>query len=133
MKSRLSILFIVLYAIALVRPAYPLLEYYFKLEEYKQSCINKSKPQLHCNGKCVLMQRMKALHQQEPDPVAPAPAKINFEEYPVSLIDMLTNDYVSVAVPITHVVFNYTCFPDNFIADIFRPPSGNPSLVLLLC
>ena len=132
MKSRLSILFIALYAIALIRPAYPLLEYYFKLEEYKQSCINKSRPQLHCNGKCVLMQRVKSLNTQESDPVAPAPAKIDFEEYPVSLIDMLTNDYVSVDIPTTHSIFNYTCFPDNFIADIFRPPSWNPNLVLLL-
>jgi hypothetical protein len=34
--------------------------YYIKKSEFVQYCINLDKPQLHCEGKCVLMQRLKA-------------------------------------------------------------------------
>jgi hypothetical protein len=31
----------------------------------KVLCINRDKPKLHCNGKCVLMQRIKAEEEKE--------------------------------------------------------------------
>jgi hypothetical protein len=39
-----------------------LLEYYANKTAYAQNCINKARPQMHCNGKC---QMMKKLQQEE--------------------------------------------------------------------
>lgn len=33
-------------------------EYQIHLSEYIAACINKDKPQLHCDGQCVLMQKI---------------------------------------------------------------------------
>ena len=33
--------------------------YYTDTGAYAQNCINKAKPQLHCNGKCQLMKKLK--------------------------------------------------------------------------
>ena len=48
----------------------------FKLnQEYiaKVLCINKEKPQLECNGQCILMQKMKAAQESENPEQNPAP------------------------------------------------------------
>ena len=37
-------------------------DYYANTASYSKNCINKAKPQLHCNGKC---QMMKKLQEQE--------------------------------------------------------------------
>jgi hypothetical protein len=33
--------------------------YYINTSAYAKNCINKSKPQLHCNGKCQMMKKLK--------------------------------------------------------------------------
>ena len=117
------IIFLGLYGLALVRPAFPLVEYFLKVEEYKLNCINKTRPELHCNGRCVLMQRLKALNDETQDPIAPATVKINFEDYPIAVvepssvnktIDNITNKWQQLFLPV---------FPHNYITDIFHPPS----------
>lgn len=34
-------------------------EYLFNFEVYNKACINKAKPNLHCNGKCQMLKNMK--------------------------------------------------------------------------
>lgn len=34
-------------------------DYYINTTAYAKNCINKSKPKLHCNGKCQMMQKLK--------------------------------------------------------------------------
>lgn len=41
------------------------MEYQIHLPEYLSKCINKDKPELHCNGKCVLMEKIKENEQKE--------------------------------------------------------------------
>ena len=33
--------------------------YYANTADYAKNCINKAKPQLHCNGKCQMMKKLK--------------------------------------------------------------------------
>ncbi|MES2006256.1 MAG: hypothetical protein V4450_17185 [Bacteroidota bacterium] len=33
--------------------------YYVNTTGYARNCINKTKPQLHCNGKCQMMKKLK--------------------------------------------------------------------------
>ena len=123
MKSGLSILFVLLYTIAMIRPAFPLIEYYVKLEEYKAKCVNKARPQLHCNGQCVLMQKLKAINAGDPEPTAPAPAKINIEEYPLTFIEDPA-PYIAPAPELNTTFNSHFDFPKRTrIVDIFHPPS----------
>lgn len=41
------------------------MDYEIHLPEYLSKCINKDKPELHCNGKCVLMEKIKEKEQNE--------------------------------------------------------------------
>ncbi|HEY3406319.1 MAG TPA: hypothetical protein VGK59_23185 [Ohtaekwangia sp.] len=86
MRSSLAILFVILYLVALCRPLAPLLEFYAQRDYFATIlCINKDKPQLHCNGQCVLMVKLKTAMKEETVPVSPLP-KVSFEDYPLSEI-----------------------------------------------
>lgn len=40
--------------------------YYANKIEYVQQCINRDKPELHCDGKCALLNDMKAAEEHLP-------------------------------------------------------------------
>ncbi len=40
-------------------------EYQIHLPDYLAKCINKDRPQLHCDGQCVLMQKIKEKEKEE--------------------------------------------------------------------
>jgi hypothetical protein len=123
MKQRFAILFMMLYGLALLRPALPLIDYYVKLNEYQQSCVNRSKPQLHCNGQCVLMKKLQALDAGNNAPAAPMPVKINFEDYPLGFIERVVlqsrihNAYISQNEYIVSCLVS-----PGHLPDVFHPP-----------
>lgn len=41
------------------------MEYQLYLPDYIAQCINKEKPQLHCNGQCVLMKKIQEKEKEE--------------------------------------------------------------------
>lgn len=127
MNTRISValLFILLYGVALLRPALPLLDYYLKMETYLEQCTNKDRPELHCNGQCILMQKIKAFEGETdtPAPIPPAPVKINFHEYPIGFIDsprLLTPD-IRGKIKSSSAYLAIT--PQPFHAEIFHPPA----------
>lgn len=123
MRSAIAIVFVTLYGFALVRPALPLLDYYVKMEEYKALCINKARPEMKCNGQCILMQRLKAMNIETQEPAAPTPVKINFEDYPIGFIiegRYSARQIAGACVANNTVVEEFTL--SDFSSDIFRPP-----------
>ena len=42
-----------------------ILDYYTHQQAFSAACINKDKPQMHCNGKCQMYKKMQQSHQQE--------------------------------------------------------------------
>lgn len=40
-------------------------EYQLHLPDYIAQCINKDRPQLHCNGQCLLMKKIKEKEKKE--------------------------------------------------------------------
>ncbi|MBS1743840.1 MAG: hypothetical protein JST81_12470 [Bacteroidetes bacterium] len=45
------------------------LDYFFNQADYAKNCVNKARPQMHCNGKCQVMKKIIAEEkkQQEQD------------------------------------------------------------------
>lgn len=41
------------------------MEYQIHLPDYLAKCINKDKPQLQCNGQCVLMKKIREKEKEE--------------------------------------------------------------------
>jgi hypothetical protein len=124
MRSGLATGFILLYLIALCKPIAPLIEYYANQDFFATVlCINKDKPEMHCNGQCVLMQRLKKAMQDEPvSPSAPLP-KIEFRDYPIGFISSL---FSGVPLVSTESIVNNTFYRELcsslHIGDFFHPP-----------
>ena len=124
MKTTITIVFIALYGIALIRPAFPLVEYYLKMEVYLEKCENKKRPELHCNGQCILMQKMRAMNTESQDQSRPAPAKINFEDYPIGFVEELPcvkSIACSMSNPLN--ISAQVVLSSAYTTAVFHPPS----------
>ena len=123
MKRNLTALFLVLlYGIALIKPAMPLIEYYTKLDAYLEQCINKNRPALQCNGQCILMQKIKGLNGEAETPLPPAPVKVNLQDYPIGIIEVDHLGMTNILYDQNYVASRLAVFPVGCRNDIFRPP-----------
>ncbi len=95
-------------------------DYQIHLPDYIAQCINKDKPQLHCDGQCVLMQKIKEKEKEE--------TKKNLVVYEYSA-HYVHKNYTPLAVyqPYEQIIDN--TFPlyvidyhFNYNTPIFRPP-----------
>jgi|SRR5690606_5977003 len=122
LKTPIVLLFVALYGVALIRPAFPLIEYYFQLDAYLAACANRDRPELHCNGQCVLMQKLKASQDGDDAPVPPPPAKVDLQEYPIGFVgatdELVVSDSADEKTP--RLVTPYS---PEFAQEIFHPPA----------
>jgi hypothetical protein len=60
---------LLLFAFLIVlKPVFPVVEYVFDYEYISEVlCINKDKPEMHCNGKCYLMKSLAEAASKEAD------------------------------------------------------------------
>ena len=92
-------------------------------QEYiaKTFCVNKNRPELHCNGRCYLMSKLKLVNEKEKKQAA----KDTLNRMATSFLHKLHT--ISLQVPIaasitthsTHYKFTYY---SQYIATVFRPP-----------
>lgn len=70
------------------RLVFPYVDYSLH-KEYIQKvlCINKSRPELHCNGKCVLAQRIQKELDAENASVPTIPQPVKVKVQPLEIID----------------------------------------------
>ena len=60
MKQIISYILIFIYSGIITAPAIPVIDYIIHYKYISQElCINKDKPELHCNGKCHLKKEIK--------------------------------------------------------------------------
>jgi len=41
------------------------LDYYFNKADYARTCVNKSRPMMHCNGQCQVMKKIREEEKKE--------------------------------------------------------------------
>ncbi len=60
---------LLLFAFLIVlKPVFPVVEYVFDYEYISEVlCVNKDKPEMHCNGKCYLMKSLAEAAKEESD------------------------------------------------------------------
>jgi hypothetical protein len=66
MRKIAAMLFVCVYFIAVIKPYLPLLSYSFNKKDIAaRYCVNKDKPQMHCEGKCHLAKELKKASKED--------------------------------------------------------------------
>ena len=87
----------------------------------KELCVNKDKPQMHCNGKCYLMKKLKQAQDKEQKQERSS-QKVQLQEAIVStpfIFKQYAFASINLRVPLT------TGIPVTQMMSIFHPPQGN--------
>ena len=123
-RQIISIASLLVFALSMLKPSIPYAIYYANYEEIvTEKCINKDKPEMHCNGKCYLKaikKRMEPQNQQQSK--YPVPTKDNnSQKYDQKIV----NFYPSYAKEIINQnPLNYKKYfvMSKYSMSIFRPP-----------
>lgn len=104
----------------MLRPIAPFVEYVINYDYIsKVLCINKDKPELQCNGKCQLMEKLEK--QQNDDFKS---LRISMDEYPIGFVNLLNLDLKKKFVLKEKETFFYS---KNYHylrnTEIFHPPT----------
>ncbi|HUZ59524.1 MAG TPA: hypothetical protein VMU83_12155 [Hanamia sp.] len=97
-----------------------ILDYYIQPARYEKYCINKDKPQMHCNGKCQMIKRIKTEEKRDQD----NPERRNKNEITLSARSFFPSIIAPVSEP-TVIPKTPLYSGDNIIdrsLDIFHPP-----------
>lgn len=93
-------------------------DYYINRAVYEKLCINKDKPQMHCNGKCQMTKKMKEEDKKKQDnPDRNSTLKIDLFCQPINLVQLasfstITRTYSTFSTPLIK----------NRSFSIFHPP-----------
>jgi hypothetical protein len=89
----------------------------------KVLCINRDKPEMHCNGNCILMQRIKASEENERKEI---PQKLKEQKeifYYLNISNWLLQSPIEENSRKQQLTFFYESpFTTAFVKGLFRPP-----------
>ena len=95
-------------------------DYYVNTAAFEKYCENKTKPNLHCNGKCQMLKTLK--EEQKKEDSLPDRKIENKNETAIFLNTSLT-EFTAVAVKIDH---NFSPFDEDGLTgmprSLFHPP-----------
>lgn len=100
-----------------------LLSYFTNKQAYEKYCVNKARPQLHCDGKCQMAKKIKA--EEERDQKDPLKNSLSSE---VTMIN--ENHFVSIHPEFIALVIREDIFPHSIgnVVDrsrsFFHPPNA---------
>jgi hypothetical protein len=96
--------------------------YYANMAAYAKSCVNKARPQMHCNGKCQMMQKLQQEEKQQQD---------NPERKAENKTEIIANKSFDSQLPLLSSTVVDTDFlsyaencPRSFQMGIFHPPQA---------
>ncbi|EDM36804.1 hypothetical protein PBAL39_18059 [Pedobacter sp. BAL39] len=84
-------------------------------------CVNKNKPELHCNGKCYLMKKLRMAQDKEQKQERQS-QKTQIQD--ALVIMPLKFEHYSATVMVLHIPFS-TGVPNAIRIAIFHPPQVN--------
>lgn len=117
----ISISFVILYTLAMLRPIEPVLEYYVNKDYIiDHFCVNQDKPAMHCDGKCYLMKQLQKQNNSEEKKGSLA---IQLENYPIGFVFILNIPAVKPEIIPTRKNYFYENNYSFLQANIpFHPP-----------
>lgn len=123
MRKAFAILFTVVFAHGIIYNAVVISYYTFAKKQFiEQFCTNKDKPELECNGKCMLAKSMSAIVKKESNSETVPAVNIKLSEIVAGFIQTFDDSQDAIAQENCH---NYY-FPESFYASpstkIHHPP-----------
>lgn len=86
-------------------------------------CVNKARPQLHCDGKCYFAKKLK--QQEERENKAPNPLKEQVEMLPVAFQSLVPAAPARRAsAPVGYGPYQSAWVPATAAQSVFRPPQA---------
>jgi hypothetical protein len=97
------------------------LDYLLQKKEYMKRCINKARPQMHCDGTCLLMKKIKAQEKKEQEQAPEMKLAAKFEVLPSKSSFTLFADILPVVNNQQFSILNSGA-PIDQPSSIFHPP-----------
>lgn len=94
-------------------------EYQLHLPDYLAKCINKDRPQLHCNGQCVLMKKIKEKEKKETEKNLMVYEYSALYVHAAYILFTPSLDMTVLDAPYSSYVVNYSFAYNN---TVFHPP-----------
>lgn len=120
MRTALVILILISIFLNGISSVFYYVDFRVNSEYYKKNCINKAKPQLHCNGHCQLMKKIKL---EESKDKQNSERKYNYKSEIVSS----KNSFVSIKTLLISFAISYPLNDLKATVDyskkLYRPPS----------
>ncbi len=86
-------------------------------------CINKARPQLHCDGKCYFAKKLK--QQEERENKVPNPLKEQVEMLPVAFQNLVpVAPMCWASAPVSYGPYQSAWVPVNAMLGVFHPPQA---------
>lgn len=98
-----------------------LADYLANTERYKQDCVNKAKPMLHCNGKCQVKLKLEAQEREERQ--RSSSQKLVELDHALSSRSFFPEMASSFEVMSTPNIVYDCAFSSSYIGSIFHPPT----------
>ena len=117
------ILILAAFALQSFNRAFIVVDYFANTTSFLKKCENKARPQMHCNGKCVMLKKLKEAEKQEQQ--APE-RKWQFQTELFSQQSFLSSaesDLISVSNFIYPRIRSFVT--DGFNRAVFHPPAFN--------
>ena len=87
----------------------------------KNLCVNRNRPEMHCNGRCYLMSKLKQVTEKEKKQAA----RDNLNRMEISFLQrpqkIAFNPPVTASVVTSFPPYHYTYY-SRYISTVFRPP-----------
>lgn len=123
-KKLTAIVFLLAFALQTFSSSVIVFDYYSNIKKYAANCENKTRPKMHCNGKCQMMKKLK--QEEKKDQENPERKSENKNEVLLSSKSF----FASLILPALqvkpikkyHEIFN--AISTDRSLDIFHPPQA---------
>ena len=109
----------------IISPAIPVLDYIINYQHISQDlCVNKDKPEMHCNGKCHLKKEIKkVLGEENPEQKKTTLPTLKLKEYTnYYRISLLKKYYPEFLYLLEKQIFITPKTFKGYLPDMIKPP-----------
>lgn len=64
-RKVIALIFLLAFIVQTFSAPFVMLDYYTNTGAYAKNCVNKTKPKMHCNGKCQMMKKIREEEKKE--------------------------------------------------------------------
>jgi len=122
LKKISSLILLLAFSFQCFNKAFIVVDYYSNTAQYAKECINKSRPKLHCNGRCAMMKKLKADEKKDQEnPERKSDNKNTLTFYNNSVFAGINNRRIALLATIKKSYYLEEKCIDRSI-DIFHPP-----------